>query len=155
MCDFTLIKRNDIGNAFANVYLLSITSQGGLQQTVQKGASIRFNGHGKLASVSWQTADTLTMLKGGLFRIDFIINYTTPLNSNAQVALFVNEENVGGAFGSNNTLPTGVKQLTGTYTLRLNTNDIIQLRCVGNTFTIRQAGPTDEIIASLTLTEIN
>ncbi|QKF94585.1 hypothetical protein QKU48_gp1127 [Fadolivirus algeromassiliense] len=154
MCDFALTKRNDLGKAFANIYLLSVPSQGGITQTVPKNATIKFNGHGKLSSVAWLTSDTLTMLKNGTFKIDFIINYTTPANSNAQVALFVNDENVGGAFGSSNILPSGVKQLSGSYTLKLSKDDYIQLKSVGNTFIIRQAGPTNEFLVNLTLTEI-
>ena len=154
MCDFKLTKRNDVGKAYANIYLLSLSTNNGMQQIISNGTAIQFNGYSKLASISWQTRDELTLLKSGTFKIDFIVNYVSAITSNIQVSLFLNGESIGGSFGSNIMLVNGVKQLTGTYTLKLNKDDKLQLKGLGPTFTIKKTGTGDEIIANLTVSEI-
>ena len=71
-CDFTLIKRNELGKAFGNVYLLSI---GGSQQTVNSGFAVRFNNYDKLSGIAWLTQDTITIIKNATYKIDFTFNY--------------------------------------------------------------------------------
>jgi len=149
MCDFTLTKRNDLGKAYANIYLLSSAGQ----QIVPTGTAIKFNGFSKLASISLSN-NFLVLLKDGTFKIDFIVNYVTKNNTNAQVALFINGQNAGGAFGSSTIFSNGVRQLVGSYTMQLVINDTLQLKCIGPTFTIKNGGVKNEIIANFIVSEI-
>ena len=157
-CDFTLIKRNDIGEAYAYVFLYSL-QQPITTQTVVPGNSIKFNNHGRLASIAWLKSDELTMLKDGIFQLDFSINYI-PNNKNVQVELYVNGVGVGVAFG--NAAPGGmmpgcsypIAKINGTYNLRLYKNDKLKLVGKTNTFTIAPAGSMNEIMATFIVTEV-
>ena len=151
-CDFTLIKRNDIGVGYAYVFLYSL-SQPVTTQTVMPGNSIKFNNHGRLASISWLKNDELTMLKSGLFQIDFTINYRLN-NANVQVELYVNDLAVGVAFGNAQGCSTGLGKITGSYNLKLLTNDKLKLVGKTNPFVIAPAGFQNEITATFIINEI-
>jgi len=148
-CDFTLIKHNELGKAFGNVYLLSI---GGSQQTVNPGVAIRFNNFGKLAGISWLSQPEITILKTATYKIDFTLNYAN--QPNIEVALFVNGNAMLGSFGLSSPLLFGTSQLTGSYVLKLNKNDKLRLINIGNTFILKSSSLDDEIIASLVVSEI-
>lgn len=165
-CDFTLIKRNDAGVGYAYVFLYSL-SQPVTTQTIMPGSSIKFNNHGRLASIGWLTSDTLTMLKSGLFQIDFSINYllngvtsayqpikNRQTSSNVQVELYVNNVAVGVAFGSEQNCNSGIGKITGSYNLKLLTNDTLKLVGKTNPFVIGPAGNLNEITATFVVTEI-
>lgn len=149
-CEFVLKKHNELGKAFAHVYLLSVHNNN--QQIVIPGAPIKFSNYSKLASIAWLTKDELTFLKAGTFKIEFSMNYANNA-SNAQVALFLNGVPMIGTFGTSSPLISGVSRLSGTYVLKLNVNDKIKLVGVSNAFTIKSAGPNDEIIATWIVTE--
>ena len=146
----TLIKHNELAPAFAHIYLLS--PRGSVQQLITNGASIRFNKFSKLAGIAWPAADELVFLRTGTFKVEFSLNYGNN-NNNAQVALYLNNVPMIGAFGTSSPLITGVGRLSGTYVLRFNINDRIKLVGISNPFTIKSAGPHDEIIATLIVTE--
>ena len=156
-CDFTLIKRNDIGKAYAYVFLYSM-SQPVTTQIVNPGSSIKFNNHGRLASIAWLNSDELTMLKDGLFEIEFSINYQLN-NKNVQVELYINGTGVGVAFGSDNGNSfnygnSGIGKINGKYNLRLYKNDKLKLVGKSNQFIIKPAGFGSEIISYITVNEI-
>lgn len=147
-CDFTLIKHNELGKAFGNVYLLSI---GGSQQTVIPGASIRFNNFGKMSGIAWYTQPEFTILKTATYKIDFTLNYAN--QPNIEVALFVDGNAMIGSFGLSTPLQIGTSQLTGSYVLKLNKNNKIRLINIGNTFVLRSSSLDDEIIATMVVSE--
>ena len=151
-CDFTLIKRNDAGKAYAYVFLYSL-SQPVMTQIVNPGSSIKFNNHGRLASIAWLSTDELTVLKDGLFEVDFSVNYQVN-NKNVQVELFVNGQGVGVAFGSESPGFSGISKITGKYNLRLYKNDKLKLVGKTNQFIIRPAGLGNEIMSYITVKEI-
>ena len=146
----TLIKHNELGPAFAHIYLLS--PQGSVQQVVTNGRSIRFSNFSKLAGISWLTRDELVFLRSGTFKVTFSLNYGNNNNA-AQVALYLNNVPMIGAFGTTSPLVAGVGRITGTYVLKFNVNDRIKIVGIANTFTIRSTGINDEIIATMTVTE--
>jgi hypothetical protein len=146
-CEFTLTKHN-YGRAFGYVYLLSTQ---GSQQTVGSGMPIKFNNFNKLAGVAWLTQPQLTVLKTATFQIDFSLNYAT--QPNIQVALFINGNAMIGSFGISSPLTNGTSQLKGTYVLRLNMNDTIQLVNISSPFILKPASLDNEIIATITVTE--
>ena len=149
-CEFTLKKHNELGPAFAHVYLLS--PGGMIQQNVAAGVSIKFSNFSKLAGIAWLTKDELTFLRASTYKIEFSLNYGYNGHS-TQVALFLNGVPMIGSFGTSNPLATGVGRLNGAYVLKLNVNDKIKLVGISNPFTIKSVGPHDEIIATLTVTE--
>lgn len=151
-CDFTLTKRNDVGKAYAYVFLYSM-AQPIMSQIVMPGSSIKFNNHGRLASIAWLSTDELTMLKDGLFEVEFNINYQA--NSKpVQVELYVNGIGVGVAFGSESGTTAGTKRIVGKYNLKLYKNDKLKLIGKTNSFTIRPAGTSNEIMATWTVKEV-
>ena len=147
-CDFTLIKRNELGKAFGNVYLLSI---GGSQQTVNSGFAVRFNNYDKLSGIAWLTQDTITIIKNATYKIDFTLNYVN--QPNIEVAIFVNGNAMIGSFGLSTPLIFGTSQLSGTYVLKLNKNDKVRLVNIGNTFVLKSSSLDDEIIATMVISE--
>src|SRR5690349_6348922 len=85
---FTLITIPNKGKGYGNIFLKATTP--GYTQTVHPNTTISFNGFTRLATMSWLTADTITMLKAGLYQITFQVNYETTLTTDIQVGLFVN-----------------------------------------------------------------
>jgi|LakMenEpi03Aug12_release.lakeMendotaPanAssembly.Ray.scaffolds.fasta_scaffold270378_2 hypothetical protein len=148
----TIKKRNDLGNAIAFVYFLSPNTISPITQSVNNGDAIKFNKYGKLAGIAWPTQTELKFLKSGTFKIEFAMNYANN-NQPIQVALFLNNVQLIGAFGTSNPLTLGVSMLSGSYLIKLNANDVIKIVNVSNQFLIRSAGSADEIIAHLTVTE--
>lgn len=146
----TLNKHNELGPAFAYVYLLS--PQGSVQQNIGPMVPVKFNSHGKLASIAWPTRDELLFLRSSTYKIEFSLNYANN-NNNAQVALFLNGVPMIGAFGVSSPLNSGISRLSGTYILKFNINDRIKIVGIGQPFTIKSAGINDEIIATLTVSE--
>ncbi len=151
---FSLLKRNDVGQGYANVYLIVQQPQKYVPQYVNPESSIYFNKFGKLASIAWMKADELTFLKNGTFRVQFFIN--SALNySNVQIALYVNGLQFDGTYGSiTNTTYSG-SQINGEFTLKVEVGDVIKLVNKYGSFIISQTGPIGQILASMTVTEIN
>ena len=148
---FVLIKRNDAGIAYANIYLIASVNAKNIPQFVNIGSTIKFNKFSKLASIAWLTSDTLTMLKDGFFRVQFFIDYsfnTGPI----QIALNVNGLQMVGTYGTvSNIVATG-GQVNGEFNVKLKNGDSIQLVSVNQTFTI-STNTVDQILAIITVTE--
>lgn len=148
----TVIKRPNQGKGYGNVYLLSTTP--GYQQTIQPDSTIKFNGFTKLATMSWLTSDTITMLKTGTYQITFQVNYVTLSDDqNVQVGLYANGEQIC-IFGESVPLRNNVSKLSGTYVIKANANDKIQFVGIDVPFTIKGVSQNTEIIANVTITEI-
>jgi hypothetical protein len=150
---FSLTKRNDLGVAYANVYLIAQPPLKNVPQFVNTGSSIFFNKFSRLASIAWLTANELTFLKGGNFRVQFSINYSLNFG-NVQISLYVNNIPVVGTYGTIINI-SGGSQITGEFTLKFNTGDVIQLVNTSGSFVISQTGPLGQILANLTVTEVS
>ena len=150
---FSLLKRNDTGQGYANIYLIVQQPNKNIPQYVNSNSTILFNKFSKLASIAWLKADELTFLKSGTFRVQFFINYS--LNySNIQIGLYVNGIEVGGTYGSTTNLTFSSSQINGEFTLKITVGDVIKLVNKSGTFVISQTGPLNQILASMTVTEI-
>ena len=147
---FSLVTRPNMGKGYGNVYLLAKTP--GYTQTIQPNSTIKFNGFSRLATMSWKTADTITILKGGLFQIAFQLSYASSFD-NIQVGLFINDEQII-TFGESISLVNGVSTINSNVVLKLFANDLIQFVGLENTFVIKPISQEQEIIASVTLIEI-
>lgn len=148
---FSLVTIPNKGKGYGNIYLLSQSP--GYTQTVQPNSTIKFNGFSKLATISWLTTDTITMLKGGLFQIAFQVNYGTTDSTNIQVGLYVNS-NLVNIFGESIPLDNGISKLSGTFVLKIIANDKIQFAGIENAFVIKPISQGSEIIASVTIAEV-
>jgi hypothetical protein len=148
---FSLVTRPNIGKGYGNVYLLATTP--GYTQTIHPDSTIKFNSFSKLATMSWKTADTITMLKSGLFQIDFQLSYVTSSENNIQIGLFINDQNIV-VFGNSIPVDNGIGTVNGITVLKLHANDTIQFVGLENTFIIKPIGQEPEIIASVTITEV-
>jgi hypothetical protein len=146
---FSLTKRNDLGNAYANINLIASTNAKYVPQIINNNSSINFNQYTKLLSIAWLTSNTLTFLKNGTFRIQFFINYTA-LVGTLKIALYVNGNPITGTFDT--TITEG--QINGEFTVKLLTSDKIQLINIGDSFTITPV-QINQILANITVTEIN
>lgn len=150
---FNLIKRNDIGTAYANVILMTFPGAKYIPQFVNTGASINFNQYSKLSSIAWLTANELTFLKNGNFRIQFSINYTSTFG-NVQITLYVNGLPMIGTFGTTSNLTFNGGQINGEFTAKLLINDKIRLVNTSGSFVITSTGLNNQVLASWTVTEI-
>jgi len=148
---FTLVTIPNKGKGYGNIYLLAKTPE--YTQTVHPNSTIKFNGFTKLATISWKTADTITLLKSGLFQITFQVTYATNTKTNIQVGLYVNEEQIT-IFSESIPLDNGLSKLSGTYVLKAKLNDKIQFIGIENTFVIKPVSQSSEIIASVTIVEV-
>lgn len=148
---FTLVTIPNKGKGYGNIFLLSNTP--GYTQTIQPNTTIKFNGFTRLATMSWKTADTITMLKAGLYQINFQVNYETNFDTNVQVGLYVNGNQIN-VFGESIPLDNGVSKLSGTYVLKVKPGDLIQFAGIGDTFVISPVSQSSEIIASVTIVEV-
>ena len=148
---FTLVTIPNKGKGYGNIYLLAKTPE--YTQTIHQDSTIKFNGFTKLATMSWKTVDTITLLKYGLFQITFQVTYVTNTETNIQVGLYVNDEQIT-VFGDSIPLDNGISKLSGTYVLKVKLNDKIQFVGLENTFVIKPVSQSSEIIASVTIVEI-
>lgn len=150
---FSLVKRNDLGTAYANINLVASPGARYIPQYVNNGMSIYFNQFSKLASVAWITANTLTFLKNGTFRIQFFINYISTFG-NIQITLYVNGLPLTATYGTTSNLTFNGGQVNGEFTLKLSTSDKIQLVNTSGSFVIGATGQNNQVMASVTVTEI-
>jgi hypothetical protein len=151
---FNLTKRNDLGTAYANITLMTSTGAKYIPQYVNTGSSIYFNQYNKLASIAWLTANELTFLKNGTFRIQFFINYTSTYG-NIQITLYVNGIPLVGTYGTTSNLTFNGGQINGEFTVKLSANDKIQLiNTSSGSFVISPTGNNNQVLASWTVTEI-
>lgn len=148
---FTLVTIPNKGKGYGNIYLLAKTPD--YTQTIHPDSIIKFNGFTKLATISWKTADTITMLKAGLFQITFQVTYVTKSETNIQVGLYVNNQQIT-IFGESIPLNNGISKLSGTYVLKVKPNDQIQFIGIKNTFVIKPVSQNSEIIANVTIAEV-
>lgn len=151
---FSLTKRNDIGVGYANIYLETSLGAKYIPQYIQPNTSIYFNKFSKLASIAWLTGNELTFLKNGNFRIQFAINYTSQYG-NVQTTLYVNDIPLTSTYGVITNMTPNVSQLNGEFTVRLLIGDTIKLVNTSGSYTIQSTGQINQILANLTVTEIN
>jgi hypothetical protein len=151
---FNLVKRNDIGEAYANVYLEAYSNPKYLPQYVQTGSSVNFNKFSRLASIAWLTADELTFLKNGNFRIQFSINYTANYG-NIQLALYINNMQFMGTYGIVSNVTFNGGKISGEFTVKLIIGDKIKLVNIASPFVISANGLSNQILANLTVTEVS
>ena len=148
---FTLVTIPNKGKGYGNIYLLAKTPD--YTQTIHPDSTIKFNGFTKLATISWKTADTITILKAGLFQITFQVTYVTKSETNIQVGLYVNNQQIT-IFGESIPLNNGINKLSGTYVLKVKPNDQIQFIGIENIFVIKPVSQNSEIIANVTIAEV-
>ena len=150
---FNLTKRNDIGKAYANVFLGTSPNAKNLPQFVNVGSSIKFNQYSKLASIAWLTTDELTFLKNGNFRVQFFINYTSTFG-NILITLYVNNLPLMQTYGTTSNVTFNGGQINGEFTVKLSINDKIKLVNTQGPFLIQQTGNNTQVLANWTVTEI-
>ena len=150
---FSLTKRNDIGVAYANVYLSASPVPKYIPQFVNVGSSVLFNKFTKLASIAWLKPDELTFLQNGSFRVQFFINFTNNFGK-LQLALFVNGLQVAQTFGTVGGTTFNGGQVNGEFTVKVSIGDVIRLVNVGSLFVVAGTGIDTQVLANLTVTEI-
>lgn len=151
---FSLTKRNDIGTAYANVFLMTYPNAKNLPQFVNTNSSIKFNQYSKLASISWLTTDELTFLKNGSFRVQFFINYMSSYG-NIQITLYVNGLPLMQTYGTTTNVTFNGGQVNGEFTVKLAIDDKIKLVNTSAPFLIQQTGNNNQVLASWTVTEVD
>lgn len=153
-CDFSIIKSRDIKRGYANLYYLYVANNKNSQPIINPGTPIKFNRHENMVGIAMVTQDSFRILKKGAYELSFIINYAN-INNFINVGVAVNSVMIGESIGAFVPLLSGISQLSGKFTLRLEVDDIVQLAGLSNAFSIRQSNNNmNERIATFTIMEV-
>jgi hypothetical protein len=151
-----IIKRGEPSDVYGNIFLLARRDGEKLTQKIYAKKSIKFNRAENLRGIIWNGSDALKIIKDGIYKINFQVNYKLH-DHPVQIGVLVNDHVPKGYHGEHIPLDDGVGQLSGEYLLALKKYDIIKLinAVESDPIKITNAGHRTERIANLSLLKVN